>query len=139
MENDENIRVTIRTGTSTRRPEIRESDLPPTPIIHFEIYPVIFPEDRVDMNILNFILSRSMQDCELKRDPARHLDIQSRVWKESDQNETCTICKCGLEKTETLCTLKCNHSFHHNCIQEWGKYKPECPLCRATIPVLERR
>ena len=30
-------------------------------------------------------------------------------------------------------TLECNHVFHHKCLDEWVKYKPECPTCRNEI------
>lgn len=43
----------------------------------------------------------------------------------------CCIC---LEKgKENFVALKCNHSFHKNCILEWIKEKQTCPMCRIEI------
>ena len=39
----------------------------------------------------------------------------------------CAIC---LEKCETYITLKCKHTFHFGCINDWAKKSHKCPLCR---------
>jgi hypothetical protein len=30
----------------------------------------------------------------------------------------------------------CPHTFHYQCIFEWGKYNQICPVCRKEIPVI---
>ena len=35
------------------------------------------------------------------------------------------------EVTPLPCSVK--HYFHTECITEWIKTKPECPICRATL------
>ena len=66
------------------------------------------------------------------------LDIKSRSCKTGDLNGECTVCQSKFLETERLCTLKCKHTFHFNCLKRWGEYKQDCPLCRVPIPILER-
>ena len=41
----------------------------------------------------------------------------------------CPICLEELNINE-IQKLECGHIFHKLCINEWGKKKPICPLCR---------
>lgn len=47
--------------------------------------------------------------------------------------ESCSICQDNFQSDSTVSPLPCNHIFHTACIQEWGRYKPECPLCKRAI------
>lgn len=114
-DNDPSIRVNIRTGTSTRRPEEK------------------FFEDERKIYIVP-----SLYDDELTRNPNIRLDIKSRNYKTTDLNEECTVCQSKFKEADKLCTLKCKHTFHYNCLRKWGQYKQDCPLCRVPIPILER-
>ncbi len=62
--------------------------------------------------------------------------------------KTCVICledlsdknrkdKVAPEVKEVF--LECGHNFHFNCIEEWGKTKNSCPICRTKIVVNENR
>ena len=44
----------------------------------------------------------------------------------------CSICLNNINND--INTLKCNHSFHNNCIILWQTTNNTCPLCRAIIP-----
>ena len=44
-------------------------------------------------------------------------------------SETCTICSEGL--SADLCATPCGHVFHHPCIVQWMRQKPECPICKS--------
>jgi len=160
MENDETIRVNIRTGTSTRAPQPRASDLSRQE----ENFPV---EIKVDvyrsplesyqgllalMSLANMtsrgdiradatfqdILERSMSDSHLHRNAEITLDIPGRPAVSAETSEDCTVCQCKFKLGEKISPLSCGHKFHHDCLQEWGKHKQECPLCRSSIPILER-
>jgi hypothetical protein len=52
----------------------------------------------------------------------------TKIYKKED--DECSIC---YEKKEYRWYLKCNHSFHFKCINEWLKLKKNCPLCRTQI------
>lgn len=157
-ENDSEIKVIIRTGTSTRRPVIRtehisepEPDRIPvyttTPLLfpgrHLglaDILPNYLPYSRSENFIRSFreLLSRSLlSDGELKRDDARQLDIQSGPCPDDQVGTTCIVCQDVLNKDDMITALSCSHIYHSNCLAEWGKYNPSCPQCRKSIPVLE--
>ncbi|KAG4211391.1 hypothetical protein ERO13_A02G101101v2 [Gossypium hirsutum] len=48
-------------------------------------------------------------------------------------DNTCSICLSEYQAKETIRTMPdCNHYFHANCIDEWFKLNPACPVCRNT-------
>ncbi len=47
----------------------------------------------------------------------------------------CSICLLDLKKD--VRTLKCEHKYHKNCINEWISKNNTCPLCRDIISVIE--
>lgn len=96
------------------------------------------PRHGLNSHVINLILENSMNDGELQRDGSVQLDIEKHNCRSTDVTQTCGICKENFSLGDELSTLQCDHTFHHSCIEEWGKYKPECPLCRGQILVLER-
>lgn len=56
----------------------------------------------------------------------------SDSFKEEKISETCSICQCG---SSNLVSLRCGHSFHKNCIQNWvdQENKNSCPICRDVV------
>ena len=49
----------------------------------------------------------------------------------TDRN--CTICLENL--TDNIIKLKCSHLYHKECIKNWIKKKPNCPMCRYDIEI----
>lgn len=50
--------------------------------------------------------------------------------------EECPICLEIFEESEDdslLCTLKCGHSYHKKCVNDWLTKDSSCPSCRAII------
>lgn len=161
MENDENIRVNILTGTSTRAPRPRNAEIPRQEhnlpfegeiTIEWNTLPIPNNSYQGLLSLMHManrsvhtedlvydIMSRSMYDSQLHRNPSIRLNINTRNCKTSEIDDDCSICQGKFKIGDKLSTLQeCNHSFHTNCLQEWGKYKQECPLCRSAIPILER-
>ena len=136
MESDPKIQVNILTPTSERKSVMNE------PIQEITIGIIIeqhIPRRRYRRRHLDYydiILNRSWADNELKRNNNIELNINTRECKCSDLTENCHICQDKFKSTDIIATLRCDHCFHSNCIMEWGKYKQECPLCRAQIPTL---
>ena len=79
----------------------------------------------------------NLEPEELKIDENRKLDIISRKCTAQEISKECSICLEKIKKDDNVSTIDCAHTFHYNCIMEWGKYKSECPLCRTNIPILE--
>ena len=44
---------------------------------------------------------------------------------------TCAICLDAFENGDTISKLSCEHEFKHECINEWLKKNPRCPLCNS--------
>ena len=42
----------------------------------------------------------------------------------------CSICLCEFEKGEAITKLRCDHSFHKDCVTSWLKLNRTCPICR---------
>src|SRR3990172_12452689 len=76
-------------------------------------------------------------------------DVQGPIYhpdpgfNEANQN-ACPICLDLIDSMESpICTLTCGHVFHFDCIDEWIKKQPTCPLSRASdqtsVQIMERR
>ena len=48
----------------------------------------------------------------------------------------CAICLNDVRTTRTNPPIRCGHTFHSHCLEEWkGKGKNTCPLCRKVFDV----
>lgn len=46
----------------------------------------------------------------------------------------CSICQYELERKEYECgLLECMHWFHFDCLQNWLKFKSQCPDCKKSV------
>lgn len=65
--------------------------------------------------------------------PRTDLADQDRMrWLSGRQARKCTLC---LEAMREPAATTCGHVFCWNCICDWCREKPECPLCRQTCNV----
>jgi hypothetical protein len=85
-----------------------------------------------DDDVLNHVLNESLQsyNC-FERKPVTLLskDIAKNI------NELCTICQYDTKPDEDVIMTECKHFFHKDCIDEWIKFKAECPVCKMEIKV----
>ncbi len=52
----------------------------------------------------------------------------------TDLDSDCSICMGKMLKDEVITELKCNHTFHTDCIEPYLKqYNYKCPICRAEV------
>ena len=61
------------------------------------------------------------------------VENRREVRNETLFEEGCLICLERYKKNEKIITLKCDHIFHVQCIEEWLTSKKSCPLCRLTL------
>lgn len=54
-----------------------------------------------------------------------------------DQENMCSICLDGFDKTDQTMTTQCGHQFHHNCITRAIDQTARCPNCRTQITQFE--
>jgi hypothetical protein len=46
--------------------------------------------------------------------------------------DTCSICLDSYEANCTVRVLGCAHVYHANCVGEWLRRRPTCPMCNLT-------
>ncbi|XP_075492043.1 E3 ubiquitin protein ligase RIE1-like [Primulina tabacum] len=49
------------------------------------------------------------------------------------EDSECCICLYKYIDGVELCSLPCNHHFHHKCIAKWLRINATCPLCKLNI------
>ena len=88
-------------------------------------------------NIYEIIINESINDNELTREEDKKiLVVPQKYDKKLHSSLDCIICTDSYIENELVCVLSCNHFFHEKCIEEWIKYKNECPICRTNIPII---
>jgi len=98
--------------------------------------------DNADEQILQQVMHESFVEDQEKRliDQARELDIEKDKYDKNNKIlenfSTCRICFSEYKDGEEIGVLPCNHFFHSECIQEWGKRRPVCPFCEIDIPTV---
>ncbi|CDW84456.1 zinc finger protein [Stylonychia lemnae] len=62
-----------------------------------------------------------------------------KVEETSKNSNDCTICLAKLQDDQEITELNCEmgHYFHTDCIQNWMKKKPECPLCKKPVEAIK--
>lgn len=89
---------------------------------------IIF-QDNIEIAIL-----QTEQQQELQKNDNIKINIKKDIYKTEYNNfPNCIICSDEFKKNEEIAILECNHIYHINCINEWGFYKQECPLCKKVI------
>ena len=57
--------------------------------------------------------------------------FEKKSVSESDKLTNCSICMDNYKLDEKMIILKCNHTYHENCIENWlCNQKVTCPICR---------
>lgn len=64
--------------------------------------------------------------------------IPSRVVTERDvevsgDEWTCAVCLNAIKGGQTVRVLPCPHFFHQECIDQWLRVRPNCPMCREPV------
>ena len=92
--------------------------------------------ENINNQILNSALQESEQDLELKK--KENIELKILSYNFSGKEITCRICLNNIIENDIVSKLECLHVFHTKCIKNWGKYKPECPLCRSKLSFYEK-
>lgn len=68
-----------------------------------------------------------------RKSPSSVRNVAENVTKKHKQNyiEDCCVCLQSLETNKKF--LRCTHSFHDYCIDEWLTHSNKCPICRICV------
>ena len=71
----------------------------------------------------------------------QHDRRMSLINENNDSNsDDCIICFCDLGNLKESVALECGHHFHNECLFDWLKINPTCPMCRGHFrPELMKR
>ena len=90
----------------------------------------------IERMIMDRALHDSDREQELSRDSSKCIDTPTEAYSGPEDVE-CTICFEKLKIGDMVSLLSCSHFFHQDCLKEWVHYKPSCPLCKQSIPVVK--
>ena len=57
-------------------------------------------------------------------------NVVALKWSPTMDNKQCPICITNFEPEEPVVNTPCFHTYHHECIEEWFKCSPKCPVCK---------
>jgi len=56
------------------------------------------------------------------------------IASKSIQPEECPICYCDFSHSDTVRILKCGHSYHKSCVDQWlTQHRNRCPMCMLIV------
>lgn len=83
------------------------------------------------------------EKCQCVRQLSHEMFIQKNKYVNTENVEntenkekedpSCSICLIPFDENNVISTLRCNHFFHTECLNEWIGKKKNCPLCRTNI------
>ena len=120
----------------------RRNSVHPRNIDLMRFFTNVLAED-LEEQIVRQVMRDSFAEDQEKRliDVARELDIDKEKFDSNKESHkkfcSCRVCLEDYKEGEELGMLPCKHFFHYNCIQEWGKRKPNCPYCDVEIPTVD--
>ncbi len=60
--------------------------------------------------------------------------LEKEDYQQQDEEENCAICLIEFTKEDKVITLpKCEHTYHSECMKDWLKKKPLCPICLRNV------
>ena len=66
--------------------------------------------------------------------PKEYLDqIPEKLYSGAIRSDCCSICLEDFTFKDTVRDLPCEHAYHVNCIGEWFKQSPRCPVCKRDM------
>ena len=82
--------------------------------------------------IMNLIQSSINDDASVPATIEELNNLQRRTVN-TDDDIQCAICLSECTEGHNIISLRCNHSFHVNCITSWLQRRNTCPICRLPI------
>ena len=69
----------------------------------------------------------------LEKDSRSFTSAEGTELEEAEDKKCCSICLNDYEESEVVRVIPdCGHMFHKDCIDEWLRLHPTCPICRTS-------
>lgn len=93
--------------------------------------------ENIVVDPVEIAIQRSLEEYELKKKDT-NIEVDFYTYNTTEKKyDTCSICQEQYKEDSIVCILSCEHYFDKECLETWGKYKPECPMCKISIPTKE--
>lgn len=81
------------------------------------------------------MLGLGVYDCDTERNENWRIRLNPVEYEtiSTSNDDACVICTERYLPSDTVYRLDCDHIIHQKCMDEWGRYKPQCPLCRKKV------
>ena len=97
---------------------------------HFDEIQDIIPDDT---NKEIIILKNITGDTICKISVEKKEEEKEKEKNQIDDNIKCPICLEQIKHNDCALVTNCGHCYHRNCIGEWLKKSPKCPVCNGKI------
>ena len=97
---------------------------------HFDEIQDIIPDDT---NKEVIILKNITGDTICKISVEKKEEEKEKEKSQIDDNIKCPICLEQIKHNDCALVTNCGHCYHRNCIGEWLKKSPKCPVCNGKI------
>jgi hypothetical protein len=95
------------------------------------LYQHIYDEEEKTAPERTYDLEKLCEFCVFDKSPLENYIIDLKQFK---PEEECPICYSEFDKNESIASIRCGHSFHRKCVQEWINFNGKtCPVCRTQI------
>ncbi|GMH71584.1 hypothetical protein TL16_g05694 [Triparma laevis f. inornata] len=92
-------------------------------------------EEKGNWKRFKFSQQRPPRPPPLPPSRAHHTQAQANL----DEQNTCSICICEYEPSDTCVQLPCGHIYHDECLEQWIENHHKCPLCNMDLRAEEVR
>jgi hypothetical protein len=116
----------------SRIPQISEDRVDRIRTLFNNYFQENFVEDVINESFQTTEFLTKNDNVEIRKDFEMYKNIDEEI---KQQYKSCTICTDEFEDDSKIQLLNCQHIYHHNCLTEWVKRKPDCPICRNPVKI----
>jgi hypothetical protein len=95
--------------------------------------------DIIENQMIEIATNESLNESKFTKNENVVLEETHKTFLTNEEHtkEMCSVCLSNFNTNENLIQLDCKHFSHTECLNEWVKYKTECPVCRSNIKTTE--
>jgi hypothetical protein len=89
-----------------------------------------FESPEIVYNRINNLFNGKVSIIEVDLEPILYSNIKSKYL---ETTTCCPVCFEEFKQDDEVILLKCDHFYHHECVNNFILYNPSCPVCREDI------